>query len=351
MNRENVTMYTIADRLGVSIAAVSRAFDPHSSLRPEKRDRILRTAKELGYTPNRMAARLSGETIRIGVLIWGEFKQYYDEFVRGTRDAADAFAGFKVACDLRVLDKAVNPPAEALAVLDSFLRDRFSGVILAGLMSPEYVAELNRLADAGIPLFLLDTDLPGCRCTGVSMNDLQTTGALAAQLLACAMTSRENRVSAPSVVALFSDLSLYSQRTLRETFCASASRYGFTVSDVFETHNRPELEAEITSDLFARDRPPDGFYVASACSAPLLRYVDTNGLSGSVGIVTSDLYEEQNRYLINGTVFATIYQNPYEQARAAFEALYYFIDEGRTGERLILANPIPVFSANLHRFV
>jgi DNA-binding LacI/PurR family transcriptional regulator len=46
----------IAAQLGVSRSAVSRAFNPDSYLKPEKRAQILKKAKELGYHPN-MAAR------------------------------------------------------------------------------------------------------------------------------------------------------------------------------------------------------------------------------------------------------------------------------------------------------
>ena len=46
--KPKVTMYTIAKEVGMSIAAVSRAFDPKSCLKPEKRDLILETAKRLG---------------------------------------------------------------------------------------------------------------------------------------------------------------------------------------------------------------------------------------------------------------------------------------------------------------
>ena len=59
MQEKRKTIYDIAAELGVSIAAVSRAFDPSSKLSREKRDLILATAKKYCYTPNKMASRLS----------------------------------------------------------------------------------------------------------------------------------------------------------------------------------------------------------------------------------------------------------------------------------------------------
>jgi DNA-binding LacI/PurR family transcriptional regulator len=46
----------VAKTANVSRVAVSRAFNPNASIKPEKRDRILKVARELNYTPD-MAAR------------------------------------------------------------------------------------------------------------------------------------------------------------------------------------------------------------------------------------------------------------------------------------------------------
>ena len=88
--KPKVTMYTIAKEVGMSIAAVSRAFDPKSCLKPEKRDLILETAKRLGYVPNRMASRLSSEPLRIGVLIYGQVRVYYSILERGIQSEKNA---------------------------------------------------------------------------------------------------------------------------------------------------------------------------------------------------------------------------------------------------------------------
>src|SRR5687768_8437148 len=53
--RERATAQMVAERAKVSRVAVSRAFNPHTSLKPEKRELILRIAQELNYTPDRAA--------------------------------------------------------------------------------------------------------------------------------------------------------------------------------------------------------------------------------------------------------------------------------------------------------
>ncbi|MFC3704879.1 LacI family DNA-binding transcriptional regulator [Devosia honganensis] len=60
----------VAARANVSRVAVSRAFNPHASLKPEKRELILRIAQELNYTPDRAArALVSGRSHLVGVIV------------------------------------------------------------------------------------------------------------------------------------------------------------------------------------------------------------------------------------------------------------------------------------------
>lgn len=55
-----VTLRDVAERAGVSAAAVSRAFTPGAPISAETRDKVMRAAGALGYRPNRMASGLAG---------------------------------------------------------------------------------------------------------------------------------------------------------------------------------------------------------------------------------------------------------------------------------------------------
>ena len=70
VSRGRATAEMVAERAKVSRVAVSRAFNPHTSLKPEKRELILRIAQELNYTPDRAArALVSGRTHLVGVIV------------------------------------------------------------------------------------------------------------------------------------------------------------------------------------------------------------------------------------------------------------------------------------------
>jgi DNA-binding LacI/PurR family transcriptional regulator len=60
----------VARTSNVSRVAVSRAFNPHASIKPAKRDMILRVAQELNYTPDRAArSMVTGRSHLVGVIV------------------------------------------------------------------------------------------------------------------------------------------------------------------------------------------------------------------------------------------------------------------------------------------
>jgi LacI family transcriptional regulator len=65
-----VTIYDIADRLGISTSTVSRALSrkENSLISENTRERVRRTAEEMGYRPNALArALITGRTLAIGL--------------------------------------------------------------------------------------------------------------------------------------------------------------------------------------------------------------------------------------------------------------------------------------------
>ena len=65
----DVTIYTLAKELNMAPSMVSRAFNPACKVSKQKRKLILETAEKYGFSPNKMASRLSMKKIKIGTLI------------------------------------------------------------------------------------------------------------------------------------------------------------------------------------------------------------------------------------------------------------------------------------------
>jgi LacI family transcriptional regulator len=84
---KNVTIVDVAHEAGVSYATVSRVLNNGSHVKPDKRERVLRTMARLGYTPNQQARSLAGGRSQIiGLVVRDLGTGYIGEIVRGIDD-------------------------------------------------------------------------------------------------------------------------------------------------------------------------------------------------------------------------------------------------------------------------
>jgi len=117
-----VTLQDVADRLGVSIATVSRALADVPGVAQATRQRVLTAAEEMGYHPNVMARRLQKQrTDTIGFVIptFGpRFSDpYFSELLAGIGNKAAEHE-----YDLLVSTRA--PGAEELALYERVVKER-----------------------------------------------------------------------------------------------------------------------------------------------------------------------------------------------------------------------------------
>jgi LacI family transcriptional regulator len=84
MRRRNITIVDVAKEAGVSFATVSRVLNDGVNVRPEKRERVQRAIKRLGYTTNLQARSLrGGRSHLIGLLVRDLGTAYIGEIMRG----------------------------------------------------------------------------------------------------------------------------------------------------------------------------------------------------------------------------------------------------------------------------
>ena len=154
------TSYDVAIRAGVSQSAVSRCFKPGASASPRMRERVMRAARELGYTPNAIARSLiTRRSNLIAVIISNLTNLYYPE-VLAELSARASERG------VRVLLFTLSAESEIDEVLEQVWQYRVDGVISAARLSIEQVALFEK---QGVPLifynrYLRDTQVSAVFC-------------------------------------------------------------------------------------------------------------------------------------------------------------------------------------------
>ncbi len=338
------SIYDIAEVLKISASTVSRAFKPDSKINPEKRRLILETADKMGYVQNKMASRLSMKPINIAVMVYGRFKPFYTELLRGIEMASQTLSDYKVNCTTFVFALEDYTEQQALEQLRS-VHAEDDGLIIHGFYGEEAAAIVDELVERGTKVATLHNDILPSRRLFTSMNNTELTGNVAAQLLDIFLPANRRKV-----VMFSGHMKSLVHQTLTFSFIRHAEEYNLQLLRHYATDDYPEKARQTVEQVFKEFSEIDGIYISSGNSEPICRYIDENGLSDRVAIIASDIFPELSTYIRRGIVKATIYQDPFGQGYKAFEGLYYHIAEGRTINSIVMVDPQIVIRSNLSAY-
>ena len=124
MKQRRTSLKDLADKLGVSIATVSRALRNSHEVGEEMTQKVKQLAKELNYRPNPFAQSLRKEAPRvIGVIVPNLVTHYYAAVLDGIEDYAS-----KLGYSVISANSHEDHEREAQA-LDNFLNMHVEGII------------------------------------------------------------------------------------------------------------------------------------------------------------------------------------------------------------------------------
>lgn len=118
MRKGEVTLKDIAETVGKSVAAVSKALHDHADISPETREEIKQVARALGYRPNITAQRLQKQrTDTLGLIVpllsARQADPFFTELLAGVADQAAA-QGFDLLVSTRAPGEAEEAAYERL---------------------------------------------------------------------------------------------------------------------------------------------------------------------------------------------------------------------------------------------
>lgn len=144
---KRTSLKDLAQRLGVSIATVSRALRNSPEIGKEMQARVKALAKELNYRPNPFAQSLRREAPKIiGVVVPNLVTHYYSAVLDGIEEEA-AKCGYSVIS----ANSHEDFTAESKAI-DNFIGMHVEGIIACLAQSTTDYSHFQEIADMGIPL-------------------------------------------------------------------------------------------------------------------------------------------------------------------------------------------------------
>jgi LacI family transcriptional regulator len=152
-----VTIKDIANRLHLSVGAVSRALSGYTDIAEDTRQRIFEAAREMGYTPNRAARQLRKQTtgMTIGYIMPVDSPRfadsYFSEFIEGLGDETAAQHS-----DLLIATAQPGQEAEKTAYREWIENSKVDGLILDRLQVQDW--RVQYLAKKRVPFSSLERE-------------------------------------------------------------------------------------------------------------------------------------------------------------------------------------------------
>jgi LacI family transcriptional regulator len=168
----------IARQAGLSEATVDRVLNQRGGVRQSTVDEVHRAIADLHRQRSQM--RLSGRTFFLDLVVDAPAR-----FSSAVRAALESQLPLVRPATFRARFHLVEAPPipDLVATLDGIAKRGSQGVVLKAPDHPQVVAAVERLAEAGIPVVTLVTDLPTSRRVAYVGLDNRAAGATAAYLI------------------------------------------------------------------------------------------------------------------------------------------------------------------------
>jgi LacI family transcriptional regulator len=335
----------IAKALGTSIGTVDRALHARSGVSPKTRDRVLKMAEKMNYRPNVAARNLKlNHRLRVGVFLPEQIASFFDRVRDGIRAAADAGGGIGIDLVFHSYPRLGEGDSAAIEKADW---KQFDGIIMAP-GNPAGLGSISRKLEAEAkPLIFVATDAPRMTHLASIAVDATVSGGIAADLLGHVLTAPA------SVATITGDLRIQDHAEKLRGFAASLATLSphLSLLPAIESHESPDDAYRAAMDLIKRHPDLGGLYINTANSLPVLRAMEEAGRLAGMKVITTDLFPELVPLIEDGRVFASLYQRPFSQGKAAFEMLIRFLSSQVAPKPITRLAPHIVLRSNLSLFV
>ena len=321
------TIREIAELAGVSRGTVDRVLNHRGSVNPATAALINEIARKLDYKPNRagMALAAQRKNLKLGVLLFDAGTRYFEDVWKGVEQKAEELTCYN--CTVLKEKTAFSAAAQHKALLA--LQDQgIDGLVLTPFNDPAIARQIDRLAEAGIPVITTNTDIRNSRRLAFVGSDFYRCGQTAAGLMRL-MTFGETNVG---IITGSSQVLCHTDR-IRGFRDNIAERYPqIRVVDTIENSDDEFESYEKTLALLKRYPQINALYftaggVYGGCRAAL-----TAG-RGGIRIIAYDNVPTTAELIRRDVICAAICQQPEVQGALPLQLLFDYLATGQQPEK------------------
>lgn len=342
--KKRVTIYEIAEKLGISTATVYRALNDKPKVSASTREAVLKTAQELGFKANTLARSLARKPIKLAVVAFTSFPEFHNQFIAGAREAHEDLIDYNVQVEYFAYEGGDSYSSQGEEYLEARLEEIANGGFDGLLIAAKQAEGFKLLKEKKVCVATAINDIqPDMRRFCIQYNG-RIAGRMAAELLWW-QTDHSKQVVVASGIK---DVGIHAEMV--SGFFEQLQYTPLSVACVYYNYDSEEIAYQETNRVLQEYPDIGGIYVNSFNSVSVIRSIKEHGLAGKIRVITSDIYEELRGHIRNGVVNASIFQDQFTQGRLGLRLLYQTVAENLNVDERTLISPQIILRSNMELF-
>ncbi len=321
-----VTQSKIAELAGVSRSTVERVLNNRGGVNDATKDKVLEIAKLLDYHPNRAGQTLviRQKKLTIGCILIESDNLFYAELNKGIEEKAFEFQTYGLTVLVR---KVPFTAADQIREIDSLLSENINALVIQPIVNEPITEKLKALEAQGFPVVTMNTDIPDHNSQFCYVgNDFHLCGMTAANIMLLVTGGKCN----VGVVTGFSNAKSHYDRI--EGFKDFIKNYpDMKVIDTVENQDDDLESYYVTKTMLEKHPEIDALFLVAGgvhgAGKAIKSFKNRN-----IRTISFDDMPETKNLVRDGTILATICQQPIRQGKMALSVLFDYFVEGKKPE-------------------
>lgn len=313
--KPETTIHDIAKALNISASTVSRALKDNPLISEATREKIKKTAAEMGYRPNVLAANFrTKKTNTIGVIVPLINRHFFSSVISGIEDVAYR-QGFAV-----VISQSNDYFEKENRIAQTLFANRVDGLIISIAMETTSYEHLKLFSERRIPLIFFDRVVDEIKAHKIVVDDFGG-GYLATDHLVNQGRKRIAMIGGPL------NLKIYQNR--QSGYLAALENAGIEADLSMIIHNSLTREdgTRAIERLLSQAEPPDAIFCANDTTAlSSIIYLREKGIKVPDQIAIVGFSNEPFSEVVTPSI-STIQQPGFEMGQKAAELIVEQINQ------------------------
>ncbi|MFC2250890.1 LacI family DNA-binding transcriptional regulator [Labrys portucalensis] len=316
------TVHDLARAAGVSLATIDRVLNRRGGVRPATIEKVEQAMARLNYRRDMAAAMLAKQQeyrfvflVPVGV----------NTFMRNLANEATRLSDLNAAdrISIRVVEIPPFDDDKLAGILNGLDSTDISGVAVVATENAQIRQAIDRLAERGIPVVTLVSDVPASRRAHFVGIDNSAAGRTAGSLMGRFLRGRSGRIAVLAGSMLLRDhveRHFGFERVLRTEYP------DLVTLPVIEGRDNGAVVEEVLGALL--DNHPDiiGLYSLGGGNRGVIAALNKRHAGARICVIAHELTTHCREALVDGTFDAILNQDPGHEARSAMRVLRALTD-------------------------